>query len=646
MIAENDQTRGRPARPATRRLVRGCVVDDDELEVARRSARGRSRSPRAGSERRHATPGARRRAARTVSVRPWTTRGFLTSTSSSPPWTASRSWSGCSSRWSAKRHRAFRVLVVDQNDDDRLEPVLERPWTYEVTRLRSAERGLSRARNAALGLLGAELVAFPDDDCVFPARSPRAGRTALQRSSPSSTALTGRAVDEHGSSSSIVGDATPPLLTRENLWNRAISFTIFLRARARRSRRRLRRGPRSRGRRSVVLGRGDRLPRARARHGSAHRVRPVARGVAPTRRSSRLRRLQTVGARDGASIGYILRKHRYRLPTVARMFARPLGGAVVSLLRRDPLANALSPLDAARPAARVPLVTQQSLDRCAASRAGSAGASRCDRCACSFPTPCGGRSSGSGSARFARSATTARRCANCSRSTSDAYAGVDLGAIDYDGGVHAKHRLTRYHDFFVDRIRQGERVLDVGCGKGELAYDIAERAGAIVVAIDASPWMLRVRARALCASARDVRAGRCGRVTSRRARATSPCFRTSSSTSSRASSCCARSENAPARSRLLIRVPALDRDWTVPLAPRGRAAALLRSRAQGRVRPAAPSGRARGRAAGRWASRARLGRDLGRGAQPASWAKSSCVALEPGLEREALDGALARRGGE
>ena len=39
----------------------------------------------------------------------------------------------------------------------------------------------------------------------------------------------------------------------------------------------------------------------------------------------------------------------------------------------------------------------------------------------------------------------------------DAYVGVDLGAIDYDnGGVHAKHRLTQYHDFFVDRIDGGE----------------------------------------------------------------------------------------------------------------------------------------------------------------------------------------------
>jgi SAM-dependent methyltransferase len=72
----------------------------------------------------------------------------------------------------------------------------------------------------------------------------------------------------------------------------------------------------------------------------------------------------------------------------------------------------------------------------------------------------------------------------------DTYEGADRGAIAYDRGVHAKHRLMRYHDFFVERIRPGERVLDVGCGKGELAHDIAERAAACVVAIDASPWML------------------------------------------------------------------------------------------------------------------------------------------------------------
>ena len=67
---------------------------------------------------------------------------------------------------------------------------------------------------------------------------------------------------------------------------------------------------------------------------------------------------------------------------------------------------------------------------------------------------------------------------------------IDHAAIRYDDGVHVKHRLTAYHDFFVERIAPGERVLDVGCGKGELARDLAERAGARVVGIDVSPRYL------------------------------------------------------------------------------------------------------------------------------------------------------------
>jgi len=57
-------------------------------------------------------------------------------------------------------------------------------------------------------------------------------------------------------------------------------------------------------------------------------------------------------------------------------------------------------------------------------------------------------------------------------------------AVRYGGGVHTKHRHTKYHDFFVRRIRAHERVLDIGCGIGAVAFDIAERAGARVLGID------------------------------------------------------------------------------------------------------------------------------------------------------------------
>ena len=61
---------------------------------------------------------------------------------------------------------------------------------------------------------------------------------------------------------------------------------------------------------------------------------------------------------------------------------------------------------------------------------------------------------------------------------------IDQAAFRLDDGVHPKHRLTRYHDFFVERIEPGQRVLDVGCGYGAVSASIAERAGAHVTGID------------------------------------------------------------------------------------------------------------------------------------------------------------------
>ena len=144
----------------------------------------------------------------------------------------------------------------------------------------------------------------------------------------------------------------------------------------------------------------------------------------------------------------------------------------------------------------------------------------------------------------------------------DAYVGVDLGAILYDEGVHAKHRLTGYHDFFVERIHR-ERVLDVGCGKGELAYDIAERTGSTVLAIDSSPWMLEFARKRFAhprvtyveANALDYKPDAPVQVAvlSNVLEHIGPRVELLAAL------------RAAGTERLLIRVPLLNRDWTVPL---------------------------------------------------------------------------------
>lgn len=62
---------------------------------------------------------------------------------------------------------------------------------------------------------------------------------------------------------------------------------------------------------------------------------------------------------------------------------------------------------------------------------------------------------------------------------------INERATHYDNGIHPKHRLTRYHDFFVDRIDKGARILDIGCGVGTVARSIATRVpGSIVVGVE------------------------------------------------------------------------------------------------------------------------------------------------------------------
>ena len=65
-------------------------------------------------------------------------------------------------------------------------------------------------------------------------------------------------------------------------------------------------------------------------------------------------------------------------------------------------------------------------------------------------------------------------------------------AVEYDGGLHTKHRHTGYHDFFVRRVRKDERVLDIGCGNGALSFDLAEKSGANVSGIDLDPENIKI----------------------------------------------------------------------------------------------------------------------------------------------------------
>ncbi len=125
-------------------------------------------------------------------------------------------------------HRNFEVILVDQNADDRLTPILrDFEDRLEVRRLVS-KAGLSRARNVGLGAITGEVVCFPDDDCLYP-------EDVLQRvnqlltDNPGWQGLIGDSVDAGGQPTlpwrDRGGRLTPPMS-----WRRAISYAIFLRS--------------------------------------------------------------------------------------------------------------------------------------------------------------------------------------------------------------------------------------------------------------------------------------------------------------------------------------------------------------------------------------------------------------------------------
>ncbi len=221
-------------------------------------------------------------------------------------------------------HQGFRLILVDQNPDDRLDPVVDATG-LEVLHLRS-DPGLSRARNVALDHLTADVVAFPDDDCAYE-QGLLTHVAGLFAEDATLDGVTGRSVDRGGRSSPS-WKRDPAVLTDHNLWNRAISYTIFLR-------------------RAIVkqvgafderLGLGSGEPWASGEE-IDYLIRAVRAGARirydPTLTVRHDESDEDTSFRDGASIGYLLRKHRYSLGMRGRMVVRPAGGVLVSLAHRD-----------------------------------------------------------------------------------------------------------------------------------------------------------------------------------------------------------------------------------------------------------------------------------------------------------------------
>ena len=224
-------------------------------------------------------------------------------------------------------HKKFELIIVDQNADDRLLPLIK-PYRrcFPIIHCKSAI-GLSRARNVGLQLTSGNVIAFPDDDCWY-SEDLLERVASLFLENPGLDCITGRPLDPraHGF------HASSGPVDRWNAFRRGISYTIFVRQRV----------VAKIGGFDESLGLGaqsgriaaeetDYLLRALEASCSAFYyadLRVFHGGSQLVYEDGVIRRQYG----SGLGFGYVLRKHRYPYRYVLQTWLRPLGSACLSIL--------------------------------------------------------------------------------------------------------------------------------------------------------------------------------------------------------------------------------------------------------------------------------------------------------------------------
>jgi glycosyltransferase involved in cell wall biosynthesis len=126
----------------------------------------------------------------------------------------------------------FELIIVDQNADDRLVPIIQRNQNIcAIQHIRFKGRGAARARNEGLPYASGKYITFPDDDCWYTPKLLPLVQEYLE-SEPQFAGFTGRFDDGSGQSEGGGGlDGGWPtqraLLDKYNVWFNAIEFTMF-----------------------------------------------------------------------------------------------------------------------------------------------------------------------------------------------------------------------------------------------------------------------------------------------------------------------------------------------------------------------------------------------------------------------------------
>jgi glycosyltransferase involved in cell wall biosynthesis len=224
------------------------------------------------------------------------------------------------------------LIIVDQNEDDRLDRILARhEGRLALVRIRSARANANHARNLGLRAASGAIVAFPDDDCLYPPGL--LDRVAgCFNDHPAVTLLTGPAESPAGGLGSGRWREEAGPIDTASVWTSVIEFNLWL----------CRKLALALGGFDETMGPGTRLGSAEGNDlvlravaaGHAARYEPSLRVIHPDKR---LTEVAVARARlYGRGLGFALRRHGVGARVWLPFAIRPLGGALLSLAKGRP----------------------------------------------------------------------------------------------------------------------------------------------------------------------------------------------------------------------------------------------------------------------------------------------------------------------
>ena len=127
-----------------------------------------------------------------------------------------------------QRYTNFEVLIVDQNDDNRLISIVDAYKNlFSIKYLRS-KTGVSRARNIGLNYASGDIVCFPDDDCQYSGQLLKRISEFFSKNKDYD-GLSARTTDWKGNDTAAVFKSNGQVINKNNLWSSHNEVGLFLR---------------------------------------------------------------------------------------------------------------------------------------------------------------------------------------------------------------------------------------------------------------------------------------------------------------------------------------------------------------------------------------------------------------------------------